>query len=325
MDAVFNDPVDERPAWLLMAVAEGDRQHGGNDGYDDEPDAHYSWDSSVGNHARVAPGDLVVLWDKHRVLGASVIENIEVSFAEKMLHRCVKCGLAGIKARREMTPRYKCYKCKAEFDTPDSHVKSVVTYRSSHAAGWVDLGGVLSAVEVRNLCESPKSQLSLRPLRRSDFLREVRNSPADVDLDPLLRRAGTDVSGHSLVTVRVRVGQASFRDGLFDRYGPVCAVTGPAPEDVLDAGHLYSYAEIGVHHGHGGLLFRADIHRLFDRGLLGIDPSTELVRTSPKLESWGSYRALNSKSVEVPLSKAQLEWLKLHWDQHAQSLDPDVG
>lgn len=37
-------------AWLCLAVS-GRRQHGGNDGYDDNPSSHYSWDSTVPNHA----------------------------------------------------------------------------------------------------------------------------------------------------------------------------------------------------------------------------------------------------------------------------------
>ena len=39
-------------AWLALTVGE-DRQHGGNDGYDDSPSSHYSWDETVPNHAAV--------------------------------------------------------------------------------------------------------------------------------------------------------------------------------------------------------------------------------------------------------------------------------
>lgn len=49
-------------AWLLFAAGD-DRQHGGNDGYDDQPDSYYSWDSTVPNHAALQAGDVVVLWD----------------------------------------------------------------------------------------------------------------------------------------------------------------------------------------------------------------------------------------------------------------------
>ena len=47
---------------------------------------------------------------------------------------------------------------------------------------------------------------------------------------------------------------------------------GPAPAEVLEACHLYSYAEIGRHDIEGGLLLRRDLHRLFDQGLLAVTP-----------------------------------------------------
>ena len=45
--------------WLVLAVG-NDRQHGGNAGYDDVPDTHYSWDSTVANHGQISLG--VLLW-----------------------------------------------------------------------------------------------------------------------------------------------------------------------------------------------------------------------------------------------------------------------
>ena len=149
-------------AWLLMAVPEGGRQHGGNDGYSDEPDAYYSWDSTVPNHGSLCVGDPIALWDKVRLLGMSTIEKITSGSEEKPLHRCRKCGLAGIKPRKTKSPRYKCYKCKSEFDIAKSKIELVKTYKSRHDAGWIRLEDVLSGSELRNLCVAPKSQLSLR-------------------------------------------------------------------------------------------------------------------------------------------------------------------
>jgi hypothetical protein len=49
-------------------------------------------------------------------------------------------------------------------------------------------------------------------------------------------------------TVRVRRGQRQFRQHLLTAHGELRAFTGEAPVRVLEAGHLYSYAELGVHH-----------------------------------------------------------------------------
>ena len=80
-----------------MRAAGADRSYGGNDGYDDDADAHYSWDSTVASARVVAVGDLIVLWDKSAVIGASVIEAIETGRAEKVLYRCSRCSKADIR------------------------------------------------------------------------------------------------------------------------------------------------------------------------------------------------------------------------------------
>ena len=81
-----------------------------------------------------------------------------------------------------------------------------------------------------------------------------------------------EANGHRQTLTRVRIGQAAFRKQLLDQFGEVCALTGPCPAEVLEAGHLYSYSKLGRHHKHGGLLLRRDVHALFDRGRLAVDP-----------------------------------------------------
>jgi hypothetical protein len=304
-----------------MAVGE-DRQHGGNDGYDDEPDAHYTWDSTVPNHSSLQVGDPIALWDKKWLLGVSTIEEIDTGFDEKLLRRCRQCGLAGIKSRKTRSPRYKCYKCKAEFDTAISKVQLVKTYRSRHDAGWRRLPGVLSGSELRELCISPKSQLSLRPLRWKALQQQImsrigRNVAGLMDRRlPLTGSAG----GHVLATVRVRLGQHAFRQRLFSRWGSRCAFTGPAPAAALEAGHLYSYADLGVHHEHGGLLLRRDVHRLFDDGELAVDPKTLTIDVGERLQSFDQYAMLHESRLTIDLDEAQVSWLAKHWQQHRSQL-----
>ena len=52
-------------AWLMLAVGDN-RQHAGNEGYDDDPATHYSWDDTVPNCSRPRPGQRIVLWDKNQ-------------------------------------------------------------------------------------------------------------------------------------------------------------------------------------------------------------------------------------------------------------------
>lgn len=98
--------------------------------------------------------------------------------------------------------------------------------------------------------------------------------------------------------------------------GNVCASTGGAPERVLEAGHLYSYAQLGTHFEHGGLMLRRDIHRLFDDGLLAVEPSKLHIDVSPDLAAYPQYARLHHEPLSSQLRDSQLEWLAKHWTEH---------
>ena len=299
--------------WLVLAVG-NDRQHGGNAGYDDVPDTHYSWDSSVANHGQISPGDFIVLWDKYRLIGASVIESIATDAVDKVLYRCPVCHKASIKQRKRMLPSYKC-KCGTQFDRPSTQIERVTTYRSCHDAGWVSLNGLLNGEQLRGLCESPDSQLSLRPFRWDAFCKALSDINFTLNLTPLHRRA-TQLNGHRQGTVRIRVGQSVFRKRLLQKYGAACAVTGPAPEQALEACHLYSYAGLGIHDDHGGLLMRRDIHRLFDYGALAINPTSLRVSIRADLMPYATYSLFSGQPLHVTLRPGHIKWIEHHWSQH---------
>ena len=128
--------------------------------------------------------------------------------------------------------------------------------------------------------------------------------------------SGQILGGHGERVVRVRMGQAAFRSKLLASYGPVCAFTGPTPPAALEAAHLYSYAKIGVHHDQGGLLIRRDLHRLFDAGLLAVNPETVRVDVSPELGIYKSYTLLHDDELRVELTSRQREWLAAHSQLH---------
>jgi ribosomal protein L37AE/L43A len=310
-------------AWLALSVGD-DRQRGNNDGYDDKPDTHYSWDSTVPNHSSVAPGDFLALWDRRTLLGVSVINQIEVALEPKNLRSCPFCGKADIKARKYLEPVWRCNKCRREFDLPVTHEVDVKTYRSDHAASWVDLRGSLLGPELRRLCKSEKSQLSIRSLRWEDFRRAIEtsmgNHPLDiVDSTSESVAAGSIADGFKLVTDRARIGQQAFRTRLFEEQDSVCAFSGIAPPAALEAAHLYSYAETGRHYSKGGLLVRRDIHRLFDDGQIAVSPNTHLVDVAEAILRYPVYAELNGRPLRVPLTETHWEWLALHWHNHQES------
>lgn len=302
-------------AWLLLSVGE-DRQHGGNEGYNDDPAVTYRWDSTVAHHADIAPGDTIVLWDKKTSIGASVIESIETGSKSKTLNKCPHCGKAGIKARKDKAPKYKCYKCGGVFDKPKTQRKNVITYETRHDIAWVDLAGVLSGPQLRNLCKDPKSQQSMRPLQWEALRNAVKAAGQGPVLDALTSSSARITGGHKERTVRVRVGQPQFRKTLIAKYGPVCAFTGTGPLTTLEAGHLYSYAKSGEHHTDGGLLLRRDVHRLFDLGFLAVDPMTLKIDVHADLHDFPVYKSLDGCALHVALTKRQKDWLEHHWSAH---------
>jgi hypothetical protein len=326
------EPPSPQRAWLLMAAGQ-DRGHGGNVGYDDLVDAYYSWDSTVPSHRTVAVGDPVALWDKNHLLGVSVIEEIEVSSGLKVHNRCPACRTTRISPRKRAEPRYRCMKCRTEFDVPVPDVAEVTEYRARYDAAWTPLDGILDGATLRSFAVHPGDINAIRPLRWSalcaalvgkDAARAVERISARIDIrwqptDPEVLVQIPQGFTHALV--RVRRGQRQFRDRLLASQGSICAFTGGAPPRVLEAGHLYSYAQLGTHHEHGGLMLRRDIHRLFDDGLLAVQPSRLRIDVAGGLDPYPQYARLHGEPLTVDLKDEQVAWLEKHWDEHRSAPD----
>jgi len=102
----------------------------------------------------------------------------------------------------------------------------------------------------------------------------------------------------------VRRGQLEFRNELLKAYGQRCAVSGCSVVDVLEAAHISPYKGILTNHVSNGLLLRADIHTLFDCGLLGIDPNSRRVITGGALTG-SSYAQFAGRLLRAPKDPAQ--------------------
>ncbi|WP_018689191.1 HNH endonuclease signature motif containing protein [Ahrensia kielensis] len=71
-----------------------------------------------------------------------------------------------------------------------------------------------------------------------------------------------------------RHGQSKFRAGLLGAYGNQCCITGSTVGCVIQAAHIDPYDRAQEVEVGNGLLMRADVHLLFDSGLLSICPKT---------------------------------------------------
>lgn len=105
------------------------------------------------------------------------------------------------------------------------------------------------------------------------------------------------------VLVAPRLGQGTFRVAVTDAYGRACAVTEEHSLPVLEAAHIRPHAEKGRNILPNGLCLRSDIHKLFDRGYVTVDPDYRF-RVSPRLrEDWKNgktYYGLEGRKILLP-------------------------
>ncbi|MGW6584657.1 HNH endonuclease [Streptomyces globisporus] len=305
-------------AWSFLIAGE-ERQFQGNAGYEDVVEESYSYDSTVGNYRRVAVGDLVVVRDSREALGVGYIETLDVvPHQQKLRSRCPKCGSTGFKERVTELPRYRCSPCGTTFDSPKVETILVTTYRAHYGRTWQPLEGCLNRTQLADLSLSRSDQQSIKALDREGTLHAVTDRgvrlPPQERASPAARRQLLDLpGGRRRTTAAARRGQDAFRRALVAQYGLICAVTGSAPAEVLEAAHLRPFATTERHRVEEGLLLRADVHRLFDSSLLTISPEL-VVRVAPTLLGYGTYSALDASPLCVPRDHAlDLNVIKEHY------------
>ena len=105
------------------------------------------------------------------------------------------------------------------------------------------------------------------------------------------------------VLVTPRLGQGSFRILVTDAYERRCAVSNEKTLPVLEAAHIKPYSERGEHEVSNGILFRQDIHTLFDRGYLTVTPDMTVEvsrRIREEFENGRDYYKFHGLSMRPP-------------------------
>jgi HNH endonuclease len=115
-----------------------------------------------------------------------------------------------------------------------------------------------------------------------------------------------------------RRGQQEFRQKLLRRYKK-CVITGCDAEEVLEAAHIQAYSEAGTFEVSNGLLLRADIHTLFDLGLITIDTSDMTVITAEELKNT-VYGEFNKKKLHFPKGTENVPDRKALHDHHQSAM-----
>lgn len=116
---------------------------------------------------------------------------------------------------------------------------------------------------------------------------------------------------------RPRLGQGTFRVSVIDAYAGACAVTGEHSLPALEAAHIRPFADQGPHEVSNGLLFRSDIHRLFDKGYVSVTPDYRFVVSRRLKDDWANgktYYPMHGSRIFLPEAEAEkpetamLEW-----------------
>jgi HNH endonuclease len=103
--------------------------------------------------------------------------------------------------------------------------------------------------------------------------------------------------------VAPRLGQGTFRIAVMDAYGRACAATGEHSLPALEAAHIRPFAADGPNEVHNGVLLRADLHRLFDKGYVTVTPDLKLEvssRLKRDFKNGRTYYPMAGTSIQVP-------------------------
>ncbi len=157
----------------------------------------------------------------------------------------------------------------------------------------------------------------------ADLLQLTMGAAVELDFSQPWHREGPVFGDPRLAPYRL--GQGSFKAVVLDAYHRRCAITGTHIPPVLQAAHIRPVSEGGEHRLDNGLLLRSDIHTLFDRGYLGIDPRYRL-RVSPRLRADFSngdqLYAQAGQVIELPEHRADRpsrEFIEWHLDEVFQT------
>lgn len=160
---------------------------------------------------------------------------------------------------------------------------------SSWSAGYFKLSGFGTSGEIAR-----------KPVVEPDQPTGAGEEPLPLDL--------TDARQRIDAAIVARQGAGAFRSAALRAFNDQCAVTGCNVPAVLEAAHIVPYLGAATNVITNTLLLRADIHTLFDRGLLFVSPETLRVRLAPELKST-HYASLEGKAITLPAKADIKAWV----------------
>ena len=119
--------------------------------------------------------------------------------------------------------------------------------------------------------------------------------------------------------VKRRQGAPRFRRALIQAYEGRCAMSGYDASQALEAAHIVPYRGPQTNHPTNGLLLRADMHDLFDLGLIAVDTDTMSLKLAKALEGT-MYEPFEDRALWIPrevVARPNVEALQKHRESSA--------
>lgn len=145
----------------------------------------------------------------------------------------------------------------------------------------------------------------LSQFKAEEWNDEGRKTPAHATAGDDFDIASAEEDSETQVTeAKRREGQLKFRCLLLRNYLGICSISGENIEAVLEAAHIFPYRGAKSNHPQNGILLRADIHKLFDDGLISIDPKSYRILVIAALNG-STYENFRDKKLVMPKQRNQ--------------------
>jgi hypothetical protein len=212
-----------------------------------------------------------------------------------------------------------------EFAALAKKIKQTDEYRSWNVTGH----GMYSAAlkNYQKYLEASSFHHNADPVEYGPYHQQVQQLQSDSD-EPFNPKGQEDARARVLREVVQRQGQRKFRQSLIAAYNGRCVITGCPVTALLEAAHITPYLGPDTNSITNGLLLRADLHTLWDLGLLAVEPGKRTVWVSPKVND-SSYQALSGRLLVEPahpsqqpvFSALQQQWDLVHKDSSLVGLE----
>lgn len=170
---------------------------------------------------------------------------------------------------------------------------------------WFDGGDKIGVIEQVNARQTEIL------LTEEIVLNEIENDQIDI---------------YDIIKRKKRKAQDRFKSNLVKAYGGKCCISGVGVSSVLSGAHIEPHSIAGDNSSVNGLLLRADIHKLFDDELIGIDPRSLEVVVHPDLldtiyRDFNGARLIDRIDGKKPNSKIlKKRWEALSWVKRLKDL-----